>query len=254
MLTLNEATIRFGGLTAVDHVSFTVEKGQIFGVIGPNGAGKTTLFNLVSGVHKLTSGSITFNGKDVGGLEPYQIAEAGIARTYQNINLFSNLTVLENAMIGRHTKSKSGLAAAIFRTPAQKREEAAIREKCMELLQFMGLEHKADLLAKNLSYGEQRRLEIARALAAEPKLLLLDEPAAGMNPQETEELTAFIGEIREKFNITIFLIEHHMNLVMDISDRIYVLDFGKLIASGTPVEIQKNQRVIDAYLGVADNA
>lgn len=248
MLTLNEATIRFGGLTAVDHVSFTVEKGQIFGVIGPNGAGKTTLFNLVSGVHKLTSGSITFNGKDVGGLEPYQIAEAGIARTYQNINLFSNLTVLENAMIGRHTKSKSGLAAAIFRTPAQKREEAAIREKCMELLQFMGLEHKADLLAKNLSYGEQRRLEIARAMASEPQLLLLDEPAAGMNSTEKVELTEMIRKIRDT-GITILLVEHDMKLVMKITDRIAVLNFGKLIALDEPQAVQNDPAVIAAYLG-----
>ena len=248
MLTLNEATIRFGGLTAVDHVSFTVEKGQIFGVIGPNGAGKTTLFNLVSGVHKLTSGSITFNGKDVGGLEPYQIAEAGIARTYQNINLFSNLTVLENAMIGRHTKSKSGLAAAIFRTPAQKREEAAIREKCMELLQFMGLEHKADLLAKNLSYGEQRRLEIARARASEPQLLLLDEPAAGMNSTEKVELTEMIRKIRDT-GITILLVEHDMKLVMKITDRIAVLNFGKLIALDEPQAVQNDPAVIAAYLG-----
>ncbi len=248
MLTLNEATIRFGGLTAVDHVSFTVEKGQIFGVIGPNGAGKTTLFNLVSGVHKLTSGSITFNGKDVGGLEPYQIAEAGIARTYQNINLFSNLTVLENAMIGRHTKSKSGLAAAIFRTPAQKREEAAIREKCMELLQFMGLEHKADLLAKNLSYGEQRRLEIARAMASEPQLLLLDEPAAGMNSTEKVELTEMIRKIRDT-GITILLVEHDMKLVMKITDCIAVLNFGKLIALDEPQAVQNDPAVIAAYLG-----
>ena len=248
MLTLNEATIRFGGLTAVDHVSFTVEKGQIFGVIGPNGAGKTTLFNLVSGVHKLTSGSITFNGKDVGGLEPYQIAEAGIARTYQNINLFSNLTVLENAMIGRHTKSKSGLAAAIFRTPAQKREEAAIREKCMELLQFMGLEHKADLLAKNLSYGEQRRLEIARAMASEPQLLLLDEPAAGMNSTEKVELTEMIRKIRDT-GITILLVEHDMKLVMKITDLIAVLNFGELIALDEPQAVQNDPAVIAAYLG-----
>ena len=234
MLTLNEATIRFGGLTAVDHVSFTVEKGQIFGVIGPNGAGKTTLFNLVSGVHKLTSGSITFNGKDVGGLEPYQIAEAGIARTYQNINLFSNLTVLENAMIGRHTKSKSGLAAAIFRTPAQKREEAAIREKCMELLQFMG--------------REQRRLEIARAMASEPQLLLLDEPAAGMNSTEKVELTEMIRKIRDT-GITILLVEHDMKLVMKITDRIAVLNFGELIALDEPQAVQNDPAVIAAYLG-----
>ena len=184
----------------------------------------------------------------MGGLEPYQIAEAGIARTYQNINLFSNLTVLENAMIGRHTKSKSGLAAAIFRTPAQKREEAAIREKCMELLQFMGLEHKADLLAKNLSYGEQRRLEIARAMASEPQLLLLDEPAAGMNSTEKVELTEMIRKIRDT-GITILLVEHDMKLVMKITDRIAVLNFGELIALDEPQAVQNDPAVIAAYLG-----
>lgn len=248
MLTLEQATIQFGGLTAVDHVSFTVEKGQIFGVIGPNGAGKTTLFNLVSGVHKLTSGSITFNGKDLGNMEPFRIAESGIARTYQNINLFSNLTVLENAMIGRHIKSSSGLAAAVFRTPRQKREEAAIRDKCMELLAFMGLEHKANLLAKNLSYGEQRCLEIARAMASEPQLLLLDEPAAGMNSTEKMELTEMIRKIQET-GITILLVEHDMKLVMKITDRIAVLNFGKMIALDTPQNVQNNPEVVAAYLG-----
>lgn len=248
MLTLEQATIQFGGLTAVDHVSFTVEKGQIFGVIGPNGAGKTTLFNLVSGVHKLTSGSITFNGKDLGNMEPFRIAESGIARTYQNINLFSNLTVLENAMIGRHIKSYSGLAAAVFRTSRQKQEEAAIRDKCMELLAFMGLEHKANLLAKNLSYGEQRCLEIARAMASEPQLLLLDEPAAGMNSTEKMELTEMIRKIQET-GITILLVEHDMKLVMKITDRIAVLNFGKMIALDTPQNVQNNPEVVAAYLG-----
>lgn len=248
MLTLDQVTIRFGGLTAVDHVGFTVEKGEIFGVIGPNGAGKTTLFNLVSGVHKLTSGSIAFDGKKIDGLEPYQIAGAGIARTYQNINLFSNLTVLENVKIGRHIKSRSGLAASIFRTPAQKREEAAIRDKCMELLAFMGLEKKADLLARNLSYGEQRRLEIARAMASEPKLLLLDEPAAGMNSTEKVELTEMIRKIRDR-GITILLVEHDMKLVMRVTDRIAVLNFGKMIALNTPQVVQNDPEVIAAYLG-----
>lgn len=248
MLTLEQATIQFGGLTAVDHVSFTVEKGQIFGVIGPNGAGKTTLFNLVSGVHKLTSGSITFNGKNLSNLEPFRIAESGIARTYQNINLFSNLTVLENAMIGRHIKSSSGLASAIFRTSRQKEEEAAIQDKCMELLAFMGLEHKANLLAKNLSYGEQRCLEIARAMASEPQLLLLDEPAAGMNSTEKVELTEMIQKIQET-GITILLVEHDMKLVMKITDRIAVLNFGKMIALDTPENVQNNPEVVAAYLG-----
>ena len=254
MLTLHEATIRFGGLTAVDHVGFTVEKGQIFGVIGPNGAGKTTLFNLVSGVHKLSSGSITFNGREIGKMEPYQIAQAGIARTYQNINLFSNLTVLENVKSGRHIKSKSGLTAAIFRTPAQKKEEAAIHEKCMELLTFMGLEKKADLLAKNLSYGEQRRLEIARAMASEPQLLLLDEPAAGMNAEESAELVSFVRQIRDRFDITILMIEHHMDVVSNLCDHVTVLNFGKMIALDEPEAIQNNPEVIAAYLGGGINA
>ena len=248
MLTLDQATIQFGGLTAVDHVSFTVEKGQIFGVIGPNGAGKTTLFNLVSGVHKLTSGSIRFLDKEISGLEPYRIAESGIARTYQNINLFSNLSVLENVKIGRHIQSRSGLAAAIFRTPAQRREEAAIQDKCMELLTFMGLESKADLPAKNLSYGEQRRLEIARAMASEPQLLLLDEPAAGMNSTEKVELTEMMRNIRN-MGITILLVEHDMKLVMKVTDLITVLNFGKMIALDTPQKVQNNPEVISAYLG-----
>lgn len=253
MLTLDQATIRFGGLTAVDHVSFTVEKGQIFGLIGPNGAGKTTLFNLISGVYKPTSGSISFQGKEISGLEPFRIAQAGIARTYQNINLFSNLTVLENVMIGRHIKSKSGLTAAILHTSAQKKEEKAIRETCMDLLKFMGLEQKADLMAKNLSYGEQRRLEIARAMASEPQLLLLDEPAAGMNSTEKVELTEMIRRIRDT-GITILLVEHDMKLVMRVTDRIAVLNFGKMIALDTPEAVQNNPDVIAAYLGGGINA
>jgi branched-chain amino acid transport system ATP-binding protein len=248
MLKLEKATIAFGGLIAVNEVSFTVNQGEIFGLIGPNGAGKTTLFNLISGVHKLTSGAISFDGKSLSGLEPYQITQQGIARTYQNINLFSNLTVLENVMIGRHIQSRSGLMAAICRTPAQRREEAEIRAKCCELLDFMELRDKAELQAKNLSYGEQRRLEIARAMATEPKMLLLDEPAAGMNSTEKVELTEMIRRIRDR-GITILLVEHDMKLVMKVTDRIAVLNFGKLIAQGTPTEIQNNPEVITAYLG-----
>ena len=248
MLKLDQATIQFGGLTAVDHVSFTVEKGEIFGVIGPNGAGKTTLFNLISGVHKLTSGEISFEDKSLNGLPPYKIAMRGIARTYQNINLFSALTVMENVQVGCHIQSKSELLSSIIRTPKQRKEEAAIKEKCMGLLEFMGLEDKADQKASSLSYGEQRRLEIARAMASEPKLLLLDEPAAGMNSTEKMELTELIRKIRDQ-GMTILLVEHDMKLVMKITDRIAVLNFGKMIKLDTPAEVQNDPEVIAAYLG-----
>ena len=268
--------MQFGGVVAVNDLSLEVNQGEIVALIGPNGAGKTTAFNCITGVYEPTNGKIDFMGQPMiesfpqgkmantylgehKGLythnckpSPDQITQLGIARTFQNIRLFSSLTVLENVLIAKHMRAKQNVFSATFRL--NRKEEAAQRAQVEELLEIVGLSDVKNELATSLPYGKQRRLEIARALAAEPKLLLLDEPAAGMNPQETEELTAFIGEIREKFKITILLIEHHMNLVMGISDRIYVLDFGKLIAHGTPAEIQKNQRVIDAYLGVADDA
>lgn len=276
VLRVENVTMQFGGVVAVDDLSMEVNEGEIVALIGPNGAGKTTAFNVITGVYAPTNGQVLFDGKKVvenhprgkmrrqykgkhlgdykSVLEPTpdKLTRMGMARTFQNIRLWKSMTVFDNVLIAKHLRRSSNMFTAMFRLNA--REEARQRAEVLELLRVVGLEDVKDELATSLPYGKQRRLEIARALAAEPKLLLLDEPAAGMNPQETEELTAFIGEIREKFKITIFLIEHHMNLVMGISDRIYVLDFGKLIASGTPAEIQKNQRVIDAYLGVADDA
>ena len=264
LLRLDHITMQFGGVVAVDDLNLEINKGEIVALIGPNGAGKTTAFNVITGVYQPTNGAVWFDGGKIIENHPqgkmknqYKgqcagMSKAGMARTFQNIRLWKSQTVFDNVLIAKHCRSTSNVFSATFRL--NRKEEAAQRAEVEKLLEIVGLSEEKDELATSLPYGKQRRLEIARALAAEPKLLLLDEPAAGMNPQETEDLTAFIGEIREKFNITIFLIEHHMNLVMDISDRIYVLDFGKLIASGTPAEIQKNQRVIDAYLGVADNA
>lgn len=252
MLALDALTIRFGGLTAVDNVSFEIPAGAIYGLIGPNGAGKTTCFNMITGVYKPTSGKVLLDGREIQGKMPYKINELGIARTYQNINLFKKMTVLENVMVGCHTKSKAGVAAAIFRTRSQHTEEKAVVEKSMEILNFMELGEKAGLLASSLSYGEQRRLEISRAMASEPRLLLLDEPAAGMNSKEKEELTETIRKINRK-GFTVLLVEHDMKLVMNVCQRICVLNFGKKIAEGEPEYVQNHKEVIEAYLGGEDD-
>ena len=276
VLRVENVTMQFGGVVAVDDLSMEVNEGEIVALIGPNGAGKTTAFNVITGVYAPTNGQVLFDGKKVvenhprgkmrrqykgkhlgdykSVLEPTpdKLTRMGMARTFQNIRLWKSMTVFDNVLIAKHLRRSSNMFTAMFRLNA--REEARQRAEVLELLRVVGLEDVKDELATSLPYGKQRRLEIARALAAEPKLLLLDEPAAGMNPQETLELAEFIREIREKFHKTILLIEHHMDLVMGIADRIYVLDFGELIAQGTPEEIQNNARVIDAYLGVADDA
>lgn len=248
MLEVQDLTIRFGGLVAVNSVNFQVQKGSIFGLIGPNGAGKTTLFNMVSGVYKPTSGKILFDGQEIQGKPPHKVNSLGIARTYQNINLFKKMTVLENVMVGCHSRTKAGLFSSILRTPAQRKEEHAVVEKSRDILEFMELGDKEGFLAANLSYGEQRRLEISRALASDPKMLLLDEPAAGMNGAEKEELQQTIRKIVDK-GITVLLVEHDMKLVMKVTEQICVISFGKRIGYGTPQEIQQNPDVIEAYLG-----
>ncbi len=272
ILKVENTTMQFGGVVAVDNLSLEVNEGEIVSLIGPNGAGKTTAFNVITGVYAPTNGAVYFNdemiisnfpkgsmkklysGQNLGKYNktientPDKITRLGVARTFQNIRLFKNLTVFDNVLIAKHMRSKAGFISSTLRL--NYKEERAMRKETMELLEILNLAHLKDDIASSLPYGQQRHLEIARALATKPNLLLLDEPAAGMNPQETDELTAFIKDIRDKFKLTVFTIEHHMNLVMDISDRIYVLEFGKLIASGTPSEIQNNQKVISAYLGV----
>ena len=239
----------FGGLKAVSNFEVIIEKGELIGLIGPNGAGKTTAFNLLTGVYEPTTGEIELDGKSLVGLKPYQITQLGLARTFQNIRLFSELTVLDNVKIAYHFHVKYGILESVLRMGRYHKEEAEIEAKAIELLKIFKLDDKKDEIAKNLPYGEQRRLEIARALAAQPKLLLLDEPAAGMNPQETQELMKMIQWIKKEFDLTILLIEHDMSLVMNVCERIYVLEYGSMIAQGVPEEIKNNPRVIEAYLG-----
>jgi branched-chain amino acid transport system ATP-binding protein len=241
----------FGGLLAVSDVDFMVPEGAIVSLIGPNGAGKTTFFNMLTGVYKPTAGRVFFADEDMTGKPPHAFTQRGIGRTFQNIRLFQNMTSLENVLVGMHTRLKGNLFEAILRTPRVKREETAARERARELLAFSGLRRKDDVIGRSLSYGDQRRLEVARALATEPKLLLLDEPTAGMNPQETADFTTFVGRLRNERGLSVLLIEHDMHVVMGISDRVTVLDYGEKIAEGTPQEIQRNERVIEAYLGTA---
>lgn len=249
LLEVKHLTKKFGGLTAVSNFNLTLNKGEIVGLIGPNGAGKTTVFNLLTGVYQPTEGSITLEDQSLVGLKPYQITARGMARTFQNIRLFKELNVLDNVRIANHLRTKTTIGEAILRLPRFLKEEEEITQKALEILKMVKLDHRQEEIAKNLPYGEQRRLEIARALATGTKILFLDEPAAGMNPQETQDLMEFIAWIRDEFALTIVLIEHDMKLVMKVCERLLVLDYGAVIAEGLPEEIKHNKRVIEAYLG-----